>query len=1068
MTASLESVIRVTWSLLKWLSVLVVGALLVAGAYLYHRLDEELRLHIEHLLAQKYPRLVVNVRAAQWVDGEGIEIRGLSILQPASSGPQAELLRIDEMLVYCGSDWGALARGAIDIHHVRVRNPTIRMTRRPDGSFTAAELLPIPQFGDEPPTGVIENAVVIVSDPQKAVPSSYSLRAERLAWQPLDAQAVGPGGRTLFRVTGTMAADHLRHAEMDLVLDPDGDAWTLDGRVEGLDIAPELGRSLPDNVARHFESWSAVRAQIQGQFRIAYAAQATTRWDFSAAGTIARGRIDDNRLPYPVTDLRANFRADREGVVLEGLTARHGQSILRLELNRGGYSDTSPLSLRFEARRLLVDAKVIDVLPPAWRDVWYDYLPAGEVDVDLALDFDGRSWRPEVTVTCHDVGFTYYRFPYRLEHGRGTIALKEQALKIDVIAFSHSEEVRIDGRLHFDQQQTYGHVEIRGAGLQIDEKLLAALEDQPREIVRSLHPTGRFNLMARFWRPPGGDPQIRRYLLLDFYNCTVRSDRFAYPLHHGRGAVEVRDGHWEFRDMAGVNDTGRVCCAGYLRPSDEGPELYLEFNATQVPLEEELREALPPAGRRVWSALKPRGAVNLQAGFMLRPERKVERLWVRAEPVDNGLTIEPAALPYRVENIHGVLLFDDGLVRMESLSGRHGRTTASGRGEFRLDRQGGWQLRLERLFVDRLQADRELTDALPERFRRLLASLRPGGTFNVRGTAAIDAAGPDAAPTADWDLEIDFSQNRLNCGVELTNINGGLNLVGRFDGQQFSSRGHLRLDSLTYKDCQITEVMGPLWIDEQRVLLGTAADRHLQVRPQRHLTAKLYGGTLLGDGWVVLAPQPRYALRGELVGASLARLAQEAIPGPQKLEGEIYAAVDLQGAGPSLNDLSGQGTVQLRNADIYELPVMVALLKILSIRPPDTTAFTRSDMKFRVEGPHIYIDQIDFNGDAVSLFGKGELGLDGQVRLVFHPILGNDQLKIPVVRELLGGAGQQIMLIHVDGTLSQPITRRQALPGVNQALQQLQAEFQGPPGTTYNSMTGQGPPMPAGGPSPPR
>ena len=48
------------------------------------------------------------------------------------------------------------------------------------------------------------------------------------------------------------------------------------------------------------------------------------------------------------------------------------------------------------------------------------------------------------------------------------------------------------------------------------------------------------------------------------------------------------------------------------------------------------------------------------------------------------------------------------------------------------------------------------------------------------------------------------------------------------------------------------------------------------------------------------------------------------------------------------------------------------------------------------------------------------------------------------MKQFLGGASQQILLIHVDGTLQNPQVRREAFPGVNQVLEQLQAELQRP------------------------
>jgi hypothetical protein len=45
-----------------------------------------------------------------------------------------------------------------------------------------------------------------------------------------------------------------------------------------------------------------------------------------------------------------------------------------------------------------------------------------------------------------------------------------------------------------------------------------------------------------------------------------------------------------------------------------------------------------------------------------------------------------------------------------------------------------------------------------------------------------------------------------------------------------------------------------------------------------------------------------------------------------------------------------------------------------------------------------------------------------------------------VIKQVFSGASQQMMRIHVDGTLQNPETRREALPAVNQVLQEITGE----------------------------
>ena len=84
---------------------------------------------------------------------------------------------------------------------------------------------------------------------------------------------------------------------------------------------------------------------------------------------------------------------------------------------------------------------------------------------------------------------------------------------------------------------------------------------------------------------------------------------------------------------------------------------------------------------------------------------------------------------------------------------------------------------------------------------------------------------------------------------------------------------------------------------------------------------------------------------------------------------------------------------------------------------------------YRIEGEHIYFDRINFHGDAISLRGKGEMNFQSQIGLTFYATVGRGELDLPVIKQVFSGAAQQIMLIHVDGTLQNPQTRKEALPG---------------------------------------
>ncbi len=1039
--------------LLKWSVALALVAALALGFYLYHRLDEELRAQVELRLGEKYPRLKVTVREAQLVRGEGIRVRGLSIVEPNASGPQEELMFVDELFVHCDTDPRELMQGKLNVARLTFRKPVLRAVRRGDGRWSAAQLLPLPKFGDGLPTGVIEEGVLELVDLTGPSAAKLVLRNSHLTWSVESMPAAAPGAPVAkrLRIAGRAENDHIRKLSIEGNFDPAGSSWSLSGAVGQLDATPEFRATLPLPPDPRLALLSAIRSKAEAQFRVAYtAAEDRTlpgTFEFDVTGRAYDGHLEDPRLPYPVTDLSGKFHINNHGIQISECTARHGPSTLRIDLEKQGLDPLGPLRLQASTQRLTLDPKMLELLPEKLRTQWHNFMPAGEIDLAMALTFDGNTWQPEVAVQCHDVAFTYHKFPYRLERGRGVMKLVGKQLTFDLTTQANTEEVKLVGDLILDGPASYGWTEARATSLRIDERLLRALPDSLTKLAKAMQPRGRTNAFVRLWKDAPGDGPMHRHMIFNLQGCDLRYEKFPYPLADIHGTAEVNDDRFTFHDdLRAVNDTARITCRGQLTPVAEGAELTLLFHGENVPIDEELRDSLNPGSQRLWNDMKPRGLMRLDSEVRYRLRDQTISVWVRGEPVADTVSIEPTYFPYRMDKVHGTFTFCDGRLQMDQLHAEHGRTQIAASGECQIDPQGGWRLRLERLFVDRLAADRDLLHALPDALKKTTGSLAPEGLFNLRGGLTLAGGAQPGQPLeADWDVTFDCHNNALQCGVPLNGIHGSLWLSGKSAGGRFESQGEIKLDSISYGDYQFTEVLGPIWIDNEQVLLGFWADRRRQQQPERRITGKLYGGNVVADGWVVPGDEPEYAFLATLTGGDLARFAGEQLPGAGKLTGEMAATVDLRGKGSSRNGVAGRGSIQLRNADIYQTPAMVSLLKVLSLRNPDAGGFTESDIQFVIQGEHCYLERIDFSGNAISLQGRGELNLvDNRIALVFRTVIGSDARRTPGMRQLLGGASQQILLIHVDGTTTNPQIRREAFPGVNQALEQLQAELQRP------------------------
>ena len=188
-----KRLINFCWFWFKWgLIACVIGAALLVP-YFYHRIDKEIRHRVQELLAKQYPGLQVKIHSAMLMKGEGIALRGLSIIDPAAEGPGAELLSFEECFLACSTDLSDLYSGQLRLKRVIIRRPTLRMTRRPDGAWSSARLLPLPKLDDDGlPEIRFENGTIEIFDPTKAVACTLTLRDVNLTLSPI----APPEGRT--------------------------------------------------------------------------------------------------------------------------------------------------------------------------------------------------------------------------------------------------------------------------------------------------------------------------------------------------------------------------------------------------------------------------------------------------------------------------------------------------------------------------------------------------------------------------------------------------------------------------------------------------------------------------------------------------------------------------------------------------------------------------------------------------------------------------------------------------------------------------------------------------------
>jgi hypothetical protein len=1043
---------------------------------MYVRMDDEIRQHVETMLQERYPHLTVRVRGARLVEGRGIAVYEVSLADPSADPGGGPLLEIDELMLVCDVELTKLMRGTPVVESVEVKHPQLTLRRGRSGTWNVESLLPLKPCGTAPPQVIIRNGVLTVSDEAGPPSPPLTLRDIHITMAPVTptataqatpssmaaSRSVAPAWPAM-RVDGVLSGPQVKHIEVHATVagpDAPGTAAIL---VEKLQVNSALlawVRPYLPAVVRATQ----VDALLDGKITLDWA-NCLAPPDVRAALVLSGGRVEDALLPAPLTELTGQIRVTGEQFSVTNLHGKCGAAAVGMSINRNGWAARSPLAMSMWANNANLD----DSLYQSMRrfeaaglrvagvlcNEWDQFRPAGVVDATLQVSFDGQRWAPTAGLVGRQLSFESDKFPYRLTDGAGTIrfspasATAPPLVELDVTARGgggSGQPLHIVGQVLDPKPAAAGWAQITGENLEIEQRMIEAIPNEKcREVIGELNPSGRINVAWRIERTESG-AEPRTSLQLDLADVRINYERFQYPLRGIRGSIIAQGNDWTFKDLV---SGGRhpVHGVGYLRPVNGVSELSLRLSGEQASLDAALYEALPEGVQKAWTELQPRGEIDFTADILYRAGQPKANLSVAIRPRPESTQFKPTFFPYLMEGVAGTITYRDGEVVLNDMRAQHDRTTIRTNGNGYFWPEGNWQFRLTGLTADNLSPRQDLISALPKQMGKLIDRLRPTGSFALHdGVLEFrKSASEIALLEARWDVGLDCHQTDLACGIDLKSIYGTVRLKGESDGARSWSAGELDLESVTFQDVQFTNVRGPMYVDETRCLLGKwATDKQQQA--EQPITGTVYDGALRANAWVTFDNLPEYNAEVHVVGSDLQRMVVERFGGGRDFTGKVDANMMLGGRGSQLDLLVGDGDVHIRDANLYELSLLASLLKILRTGAADKTAFTQSDIAFRLQGRHIYLDQIDFLGDVVNLYGKGETTFDQQLSLVFSAVVGRHEYQLPFVKNLMREANQQIMQMYVTGTLSDPHVATEAFPGIAQMLQQIGSDLKDPMG----------------------
>ena len=196
------------------------------------------------------------------------------------------------------------------------------------------------------------------------------------------------------------------------------------------------------------------------------------------------------------------------------------------------------------------------------------------------------------------------------------------------------------------------------------------------------------------------------------------------------------------------------------------------------------------------------------------------------------------------------------------------------------------------------------------------------------------------------------------------------------------------------------------------------------------IRARALSGTVFLSGVEPLDGQQRSNYRLRLVAADLQGFLVDLGESNTQARGELSIECDLQGELTNTASLGGQGKAWLRKADLYELPAMIKLFRVLSVSPGQG-AFDSADILFGIDGDRLPVHELVLEGDIVSLRGAGWVNMRRELHFDLSANVGRRTLMGSVFPPLSSSPAATLLHLEVNGTTTEPQIRRRAISLMN-------------------------------------
>jgi len=444
----------------------------------------------------------------------------------------------------------------------------------------------------------------------------------------LDLQGIAGGGTVKIYGRVPIAPVHRQPTDDTTYRIPgDGPDLVITGR--RIEIDDDLRKAVPREVAHLFDTFApSGTADATILLKMENRGKANNIISKSIIVDLNGIRATLDRFPYPITDLVGRIEWDGQRVKFTELRGLCGNARVTITGEVATKpSDAATHTLVVMIDQLELDERLRNAMDSTLREVWDQLSPSGRVNVfmTLAADADGKITIRKTTLALDHCKAALASFPYPVENLTGEVVIADGVAELRNVtgaARGRDTPITLNGRLNLRSSQgPPGELSLKAERLALDRVLREALGRRGESIWERFSPSGRVNATAVLEMGAGNDVRLRT-LRLELLDVVAKYRGFPYVLRNIRGTVSMMGDVTQIENVVANAGGGSITLDGSLttvQPEAEGTEAQgaaprttgeLRLCVRDFALNQELRQALPPAWVKVWDSLQPAGIIS--------------------------------------------------------------------------------------------------------------------------------------------------------------------------------------------------------------------------------------------------------------------------------------------------------------------------------------------------------------------------------------------------------------------------------------------------------------------------